>query len=249
MFASSSKSVSIIQYITFAIAGLGLFFYEFTLQNYLLLLVSYFLYCGIGVGMMLHRYFSHRVFEFKNNIIKWICIWFALMAGRGGIIGWVYIHRLHHKLSDTDNDPHYSSLTFRRMLFPDYSKFDQNINLRVVKDLLKKEYIEIDKYYNLLILIWATTLFLISPELFYFGWVMPVMLTHLMFNSFLVIGHQLGYRNYNTNDNSRNFWPYAITLWGEGWHNNHHNSPGVCDLKNHWWEIDVISYAIKMVKK
>lgn len=248
MLKATTTSVSIIQCTTFIIAFLGVFFYDFTLQNYLLLLVSYFLYCGIGIGMILHRYFSHNVFEFKSNIVKWICIWFALMAGRGGIIGWVYIHRLHHKSSDTGNDPHYPSLSPWGMLFPDYSKFNKDINLRVVKDLLKKEYIEIDKYYNLLILVWATALFLIDPNLFYFGWVLPVVLTHIMFNSFLVIGHKLGYRNYNTNDNSTNFWPYAITLWGEGWHNNHHNNPSEYNLKKYWWEVDIISYVIKLVK-
>ena len=249
MFASSSKSVALIQYTTFIIAFLGLFLYDFTLQNYLLLLIFYFLYSGIGVGMMMHRYFSHNVFEFKSKIIKWICIWFALMAGRGGILGWVYIHRSHHKTSDTVSDPHYPSLTPWGMLFPDYSKFDKDVNLRVVKDLLKKEYIEIDKYYNLLVIGWAAILFLIDPNLFYFGWVLPVILTHIMFNSFLVIGHKFGYRNHSTTDNSTNFWPYAITLWGEGWHNNHHKRPGSWNLKERWWEIDIISFVIRLVRK
>lgn len=170
------------------------------------------------------------------------------MAGRGGIIGWVYVHRLHHKLSDTVNDPHYPNLSLWGMLFPDYSKFDKDVNLRVVKDLLKKEYIKIDKYYNLLILIWAATLFLIDPNLFYFGWILPVVLTHIMFNSFLIIGHRLGYRNHKTKDNSTNFWLYAITLWGEGWHNNHHNNPRAWSLKERLWELDIISYVIKLVR-
>lgn len=249
MLASSSKSVSFIQYTTIVVSLLGLFYFDFSPQNYLLLLISYFLYSGIGVGMMMHRYFSHHVFEFKSLIVKWICTWFALMAGRGGIIGWVYIHRLHHKTSDTQDDPHYPSLTFWGMLFPDYSKFDKNVNLRLVRDVLKKEYIEIDKYYNLLVLSWAVILLSISPDLFYFGWALPVALTHVMFNSFLVIGHKLGYRNHNTGDSSTNFWPYAITLWGEGWHNNHHNNPGAHSLTEKWWEVDIISYVIKLVKK
>jgi stearoyl-CoA desaturase (delta-9 desaturase) len=249
MFASSSKSVFIIQCTTIMLSLIGIFLFDFNLQNYLILLLGYFLYSGIGVSMMLHRYFSHRVFEFKSNILKWVCTWFALMAGRGSIIGWVYIHRVHHKAADTVNDPHYSSLSLWGMLFPDYSKFDKSVNLRVIKDLLKKEYINIDKYYNLLVLAWAVLLFLISPELCYFGWVLPVALTHIMFNSFLVIGHKFGYRNHDTDDSSTNFWPYAITLWGEGWHNNHHKNPGAWNLKEHQWEIDIVSYVIRLLKK
>jgi fatty-acid desaturase len=34
--------------------------------------------------------------------------------------------------------------------------------------------------------------------------------------------HLFGYRNYETNDNSRNNALVAIITSGEGWHNNHH---------------------------
>lgn len=249
MFAASPKSIKFIQYLTLFIAVLGVFHFEFNLQNYLILLISYILYSGVGVGMMLHRYFTHKTFEFKSNFVKWFCTWFALMAGRGGIIGWVYIHRLHHKNSDTVDDPHYSSLTVKGMFFPDYSKFSQNVNLRVIRDLLTTENIKIDKYYNLLILGWIVLLLLISPSLFYFGWVLPVALTHFFFNSFLYIGHKFGYRNYHTKDSSTNFWPYAIFLLGEGWHNNHHNDPGKWNLQVKEWEFDLISIFIRLVKK
>jgi len=32
----------------------------------------------------------------------------------------------------------------------------------------------------------------------------------------------VGYRNYETGDNSRNLWWVALLTYGEGWHNNHH---------------------------
>ncbi|MGB5631187.1 MAG: hypothetical protein WBM86_00230 [Waterburya sp.] len=33
--------------------------------------------------------------------------------------------------------------------------------------------------------------------------------------------HMVGYRNFNTPDNSRNLWWTAILAYWEGWHNNH----------------------------
>ena len=34
--------------------------------------------------------------------------------------------------------------------------------------------------------------------------------------------HLWGYRNYETDDNSRNNWFVGLLAHGEGWHNNHH---------------------------
>lgn len=249
MFASSPKSVSTIQYFTSILAIAGLFYFDFTLVSACILFISYFLYSGVGVSMMMHRYYTHKSFEFKRPVVKWICTWFALMAGRGGIIGWVYIHRLHHAYSDTEKDPHYCSLNFKGIFFPKYSKFVSEINLRLVRDLLSKNFVNIDKYYNLMVAAWCVLLITISPELFYFGWVVPVALTHILLNSFLYFGHTHGYRTHRHRDNSTNLWPYGFLLWGEGWHNNHHKNPGNWNLHEKWWELDVVGLLIRMVKK
>ena len=249
MFASSPRSVSSIQYLTSSLAVLGLFFFDFNLFNCFILLIGYFLYSGIGVSMMMHRYYTHNSFEFRNPVVKWIFTLFALMAGRGGIIGWVYIHRLHHAFSDTEKDPHHTSLNFKGIFFPKYSQFTAKIDLRIVRDLLSKEFIFIDKYYNLLIVAWCALLATIGLEFLYFGWIVPVALTHILLNSFLYFGHTHGYKNHNHRDNSTNLWPYGFLLWGEGWHNNHHKNPRNWNLREKWWELDIVGSVIRMVKK
>lgn len=249
MFSSSPKSVSIIQYLTTILAIVGVFFFEFTWQNYLLILLGYFLYSGIGVSMTLHRYFTHKSFEFRHPLIKWMCIWFALMAGRGGILGWVYIHRMHHAFSDTDKDPHTPNFNLKGMFFPSYKHFENKINLRIVKDLLQKEYTDLDKYYNLLVLTWILFLLLIDPSLLYFFWIVPVALTHLILNSFIYMGHLAGYKSHEHRDQSRNLWIYGLLFWGEGWHNNHHANPQNYSMGEKWWEIDLIKPIIKICKK
>ena len=249
MFSASTKSVSLIQYLTIILSVGGIFFFNFTLENYLTLLIFYFLYSGIGVSMMLHRYYSHKSFDFKYPIVKWLFTWFSIVSGRGSMIGWVYIHRLHHTFSDTETDPHYSVNGLKEILFPSYDKFIKKVNLRLVKDMLSKENIFIDKHYLLLLFVWVILLGLVGIEFLYFAWILPVSVTHLTFNTFLYSGHKLGYRNYQTRDNSKNSYLYALLLWGEGWHNNHHNNPGKWKLTEKWWELDVVGQVIEFVKK
>jgi stearoyl-CoA desaturase (delta-9 desaturase) len=53
-----------------------------------------------------------------------------------------------------------------------------------------------------------------------------------------------GYRNYATDENSRNNWFVAIFSGGEGWHNNHHHDPASASVQHRWWEIDISYYTI-----
>ena len=47
-----------------------------------------------------------------------------------------------------------------------------------------------------------------------------------------------GSRRYDTRDGSRNNALLAFFTLGDGWHNNHHHSPGSARAGEAWWEID-----------
>jgi stearoyl-CoA desaturase (delta-9 desaturase) len=60
-----------------------------------------------------------------------------------------------------------------------------------------------------------------------------------------VFGHSkggIGYRNYETKDNSYNNLFLGYFAWGQGWHNNHHYDPKSFDfgkgVSGKWWEWD-----------
>jgi stearoyl-CoA desaturase (delta-9 desaturase) len=249
MFAASSKFLSVIQLTSLLAAIIGVSYFGLGFKEALVVFLFYFLYSGVGVSMMLHRYWTHKSFEFKSKTLMYVCSWFALMAGRGSIIGWVHVHREHHAYSDTVKDPHAPNINGWRVFFPHLMEYGSEIKKYLVRDLFNKEQLDINKYYKLLVLTWVIFLFLLSPWLFFFAWAVPIALTHLALNSFTYFGHSFGYTNHLHRDHSKNLWPFGLLLWGEGWHNNHHKNPGKWNLQENWWELDLISYVIRAVKK
>jgi stearoyl-CoA desaturase (delta-9 desaturase) len=57
-----------------------------------------------------------------------------------------------------------------------------------------------------------------------------------------------GYRSHETRDNSTNNLFLGYFVWGEGWHNNHHYSPGSAKFGEDWWEFDIGHQVIKLVQ-
>ena len=153
MFSSNAQTITKIQMITGLLSIAGLFYFDFTLSNIILLLVSFYVYSVIGVGLTLHRYYSHKSFEFRFEFIKWICTLIAILSGRASILGWVYVHRLHHAYSDTEKDPHGpGNIGFKLFNFKHIESTAGKMNVFLVKDLMNKQHIFIHDYYLAIIL-------------------------------------------------------------------------------------------------
>lgn len=249
IFRSSALAVSFIQLTSTALAIAGIYFYGFGIVEIFTACFFYFIYCGLGIGMMYHRYFSHKSFEFKNRYVKNLFILFSLLAGRGSPIGWVHVHREHHAFSDTDRDPHSPKYKSWRILFPHLLHLGENFNIKLVKDLLSKSHRQINNYYMLIVLTYVVVLSLINPWLTIFVWAVPVALTAWMMDISTISNHTLGYTNFATSDNSKNNPVFGYLMFGEGWHNNHHKHAASVSNKVRWWEFDLISVVIHFVKK
>jgi stearoyl-CoA desaturase (delta-9 desaturase) len=61
------------------------------------------------------------------------------------------------------------------------------------------------------------------------------------------VTHLWGYRNYETDEASRNNVFVGLISNGEGWHNNHHVSPRSARHGHHWWELDVTWLTIRLL--
>jgi stearoyl-CoA desaturase (delta-9 desaturase) len=206
------------------------------------------MYSVLGISMMLHRYYSHKSFKL-NSFVKWVFTAFAVLAGRGSPLGWVYIHRIHHATSDTEKDPHSPHYdTFKFIGFKPVQE-TKKINHFIVKELLTTAHIKIDKYYLLVILSFLLVLSMINFDLIFYMWAIPVFVvsvTQTMFNYF---AHTKGYRNFETTDRSTNnpyLWPFIL---GDAWHNNHHANAANISTKVLKHEYDPIGALITLIQK
>jgi fatty-acid desaturase len=204
----------------------------------------YFLTGCLGITITYHRYLSHRSFKMPKSL-EYVFSILGALGGTGSTIGWVLVHRAHHRYSDKPGDPHSPHIGGWKNLF---SIYDYKINLFHAKKLLKSKFhIFLHKYYYLILALWAAFLLVIGWKVLLFGFIIPVAI-QIWASSISNFGNHLwGYRNFNTNENSRNTWWIAAITWGEGWHNNHHARPWSYTFKHKWWEFDISAVVIKII--
>ena len=63
------------------------------------------------------------------------------------------------------------------------------------------------------------------------------------------LAHVFGYRNYETDENSRNNWLVGLISNGEGWHNNHHADQRSARHGHKWWEFDLTWITIAALER
>ena len=179
---------------------------------------------SFGVSIGYHRLLSHRSFRTYPWFEKF-CVFLGCLATGGTPLGWVGAHRLHHAYPDKAGDPHSTrQIGFWRTYFHYWGKF--HISHSTVRDLLRKPYILfIQRYYFILLLVWAGALYAIHPLLGVFVYSVPAVIAFHAFGLINSLGHTRGYRTYATRDSSRNNWFVNLFTCGEGWHNNHHQFP------------------------
>lgn len=66
---------------------------------------------GFGTTVGSHRLFTHRTYRAKPFLKFWL-LFLQTMSGQEPVIRWVRDHRVHHKFTDTNADPHNSTRGF-----------------------------------------------------------------------------------------------------------------------------------------
>ncbi len=210
-------------------------------------LVMYFTMSCLGITVTFHRYLTHKSFEFKSKWMERFFILLGSLAGTGSAIGWVAVHKSHHVHSDTEEDPHGPMIGWRNF----FNDYDDDVNYRLVKSMLKDKYLRNLHKYGLWVLVgFYALLFVIGgfPAVVFLG-LLPQAMTAIMSAVSNYTSHTYGYRSYNTNDNSRNTWWLSIPTWGESWHNNHHAKPHLYSFRHKWWEFDISGLIISLIRE
>ena len=116
MFQSNFAAVKALYYANILATVAYLIAFGPTLFGILLTVFVFFLMNPIGIVIGYHRYWTHRSFEFRSQIIKWFITTLASVSGVGSAIGWVGIHNEHHTHSDSEADrpPRSGGLCSRR---------------------------------------------------------------------------------------------------------------------------------------
>jgi stearoyl-CoA desaturase (Delta-9 desaturase) len=167
--------------------------------------------------------------------------------------GWVCMHRLHHEHADTELDPHsptyYGIFGTLNAQVASYKKVLRRLNRRdpattaLVADLdfsvspLNKSRIWWAPY-AIHVAIGLALCLLFDARLLgaaYFAGMMSHPVQGWLVNSF---GHAKGYRNFETDDDSRNNTLVAWFVMGEGYQNNHHRFPHSARFSVRWFEFD-----------
>jgi fatty-acid desaturase len=204
---------------------------------------------GINVGM--HRWLSHGAFK-TYRPVEWFMMFCGVVTTTGSPIAWSVVHRLHHKFSDGENDPHSPvRLGWWKAWFGVWNisgfKYASSVTYGISKDPMLRFFHD---NYNKVLLLWVLILFgLFGWEGVAFLYCIPAVLSLHSANGIIVIPHFHGYRLFDTPDSSRNSWIANIVTMGEGWHNTHHAHPTRWNTRINWWEWDLPAQIIKLIRR
>jgi stearoyl-CoA desaturase (delta-9 desaturase) len=164
-------------------------------------------------------------------------------------VGWVFVHRTHHKFADKPGDPHSPVVTGPLgAIIGDYtSKFNKWEVRDIINDPVHRF---MHEYYMLIVLATVLVLYMIDPLLSVYLFWIPMFLNTVASRLSNWIDHdpKFGTQADKSKDQSHNVWWWALLTFGEGWHNNHHLYPGDYRIGRKWWEFDPAGLIIKLIK-
>jgi stearoyl-CoA desaturase (delta-9 desaturase) len=186
---------------------------------------------------------AHRLWSHKSFVAAWpVRLVFMLAnsaAHQGSIYHWVKDHRMHHRHTDTDLDPHsieygffYSHIGW--LFFRKTDKFREAAREIQMEDMENDSFVMFQhKNYFVMSNLFCFVLpsfygYYVWNSLwigyFYFGVLRWVLLLHITWcvNS---VAHMWGSTPYNDRLSSRQNTFTSLVAMGEGWHNYHHSYP------------------------
>jgi fatty-acid desaturase len=256
-----------------AIALLAFLPWFFSWTGVVTCLLGIYVFGVLGINIGYHRLLTHKGFVCP----RWLEHTFAVLGVcclQGSPSWWVAVHRRHHEHADHPPDPHTPLRSFLwahiGWVCVKNDEMQRNGFYRsYAKDILRDPFyawIDDRKIWGWLPMATAIVFFVAATGAgLLLGWPLPVSVQfglsvtvwgvfvrtvlHLHFTwAVNSVTHMWGYRNYDTDDDSRNNMIVAFVSNGEGWHNNHHADPRSARHGHTWWEFDVSWLTIRFLE-
>jgi stearoyl-CoA desaturase (Delta-9 desaturase) len=212
-------------------------------------------------SFFLHRFASHRMYTTSRHGEQIIYLLTWLSQGSSFLVPRAYgvMHRMHHRYSDTDKDPHspyffadvwhmmlHTARIFRNFVkgtdlpdpvftteyLPSWDRLDRVGNHVITRILF-------GAFYCAFYVVFAPNIWwaLLLPLHFLMGPVQGAIVNWC--------GHKYGYRNFNNADHSKNSTPFGVIMMGELFQNNHHQDKDNANFARRWFEFD-LTYIIML---
>lgn len=208
------------------------------------ILTSVWVFCliytsGYGITAGVHRLWSHKAYKAKWPLRLLLAFLFTI-TGQKHIYAWALDHRVHHKYSETDSDPHDAR---RGFLFSHVGWLVLTPHPDVIA---KRKVIDMSDLNADPIVVWQKRLYVPLFALLCIAlpvWVPYYFWSETLWNSFFLsfntrfsitlniafsvnsFAHMYGGRPYDKNISPTETWAVSMAALGEGWHNYHHVFP------------------------
>ena len=201
-----------------------------------------------AVTIFLHRNQAHRSVDLNPAVSHFFRMWLWLTTGLN-TKEWTAVHRKHHAKVETDDDPHSPQVSgILTVLFKGAGLYTEEAGRKETTEKYgygtPDDWMERNIYTRF---INFGIYFMLIGDMIVFGIVPGIVIwfVQMIWIPFWAagvingVGHYLGYRNFETVDESRNIVPLAFFIGGEELHNNHHAYPTSSKLSSKWFEFDL----------
>jgi stearoyl-CoA desaturase (Delta-9 desaturase) len=210
---------------------------------------------NLCVTLYLHRSATHEGVKFAPPVEHFMRAWLWLTTGMN-TKEWVAVHRKHHAYADREGDPHspYTEGLLEIVCGGVFFYREEAKNEATLEkygrgcpdDFIERRLYTPRPALGILIML-IVDLYLFGIGWGLVAWACMAVWIPIFGNVINGVGHAVGYRNFDTKDESRNIIPFGLWIVGEELHNNHHADPRSAKFKAKWYEFDVGWVYIKLL--
>ncbi len=245
----------------------------FSWWGLLLAFVCHHIHGLLGITLCYHRILTHQGLVIPKPLEHFFAL-LGVCCLQDTPARWVAVHRLHHRHSDRQPDPHSPLVNFfwahvGWVLVHHRGHSRLNFFEQYARDILRDPfYFRLERKLAWFWVYWLHAVVYFVGGLIVGGlvtgtwtgalqWATIVLVWGVFVRTVLVwhvtwavnsVTHLAGYRSYDTSDDSKNHWLVGLFAHGEGWHNNHHADQRAASHGHRWWEMDATWAVVRILE-